>query len=232
MLLLCNELSLASEPSKTCIGIPANSPSPVVTVCETQGEYTFLLVDRTLTYDKSDYQNKLRNLMETYARRHDLPDEFLFDGTVTMWLSVPEATPQDAHGRFVIKTADAHFLVSLPIELDVQDIEPDMVATLGTKSYPNYFGHRSGTILVKKAQDAPEAEFLDAVIRAGGIESIENYRDWTTFSTQPFMETRVISDLLADTTAKSLVANTQLNQIFEWLAWREAVLQFPTRFEQ
>lgn len=211
---------------ETCTIIPAASENPPVEVCESAENYHFRVVDRSFSRDKFEYRNKIRRLLADYTKRHKLPEDFFHDGTVAMWLSVPESTPEDAHGRVVVATGSAHFLVSLPIDLDVNRIESDMVATLGTKTYPEYFGHRSGTILVKKTPEASEADFIALVERAGGQGVIEQYRDWTTFETSPFAEIQVIYALLADPAYKQLVADTQLNQMFEWLAWREPVFQF------
>ena len=210
----------------SCKGVPADDPAPAVEVCEDENEYWFRIEETTTRYPKTAYRNKIRQLVNDYAKSIKLPDFALKGSTVTFWLSGPEASPRDAWARAVISGSEYHFLVNLPIDLGANTVNSSMVANLGNSQYPEYLGHRVGSILVKKAAESSEEEFRDAVMKSGGLGAGDSAGGWTKFFTHEFSEDAVIQKILQDSAAKVHVAGTQLNVVFEWIAWREAVFKF------
>jgi hypothetical protein len=148
------------------------------------------------------------------------------DGHVTFWLSVPESAPGDAHGRAIVTAGKHTFVVNLPIGLDLDLVSRQQVADLDTKEYPQYLGHRVGSILVKKAGGSSEQEFTRYLQQCGATGMGETAGGWTSVLTRDFDENRVLRNLTKDPHGKQHVAGATLNTIFEWIAWREPVFEF------
>lgn len=210
----------------SCTGIPADDPDPAVQVCENDEAYIFRIDGTTTNFPKDAYRDRIRQLVYTYAGSIGLPDDAFAGGEVTFWLSVPEASPQDAWARAVIRSAHHHFLVSLPIDLKTSALTSSMVANLGQKDYPDYLGHRVGNILVKKAPNSSEEDFHKAVLRAGARSWGDSAGGWTSFFTTEFTELSVIWNIQHDPSIKIHIASAQVNEIFEWIAWRAPVFKF------
>lgn len=209
-----------------CTGIPSDDPDPAVQVCETDEAYIFRIDETTTSFPKEAYRDRIRHLVRTYAGSIGLHENAFGDGEVTFWLSVPEASPQDAWARAVIRSTNHHFLVNLPIDLKTGALNSSMVANLGQKDYPDYLGHRVGNILVKKAPKSSEEDFHKAVLRAGARGWSDSAGGWTNFLTTEFTELSVIRNIQHDPSVKIHVAGAQVNEIFEWIAWRAPVFQF------
>lgn len=209
-----------------CTGIPADDPDPAVKVCENDESYIFQIDETTTSFPKEAYRDRIRQLLRTYAEAIGLADDAFDGGNVTFWLSVPEASPQDAWARAIIRSAHHHFLVNLPIDLKTGTLTSSVVANLGQKEYPDYLGHRVGNILVKKAPKSSEEDFHKAVLRAGARGWGDSAGGWTSFLTNDFTELSVIWNIQHDPTVKIHIASAQVNEIFEWIAWRAPVFQF------
>lgn len=225
------ELAFLSASTKAfsqinCIGIPANDPDPAVQVCEDDEAYSFRIEGTTTRYPKDAYRDRIRELLRSYAESIGMPKDTFAESDVTFWLSVPEAAPADAWARVVVAARHHHFLVSLPIDLKPDVVTSAMVANLSTKDYPDYLGHRVGNILVKKAPKSSDDEFHKAMNRAGARGWGDSAGGWTSFFTKEFTELAVIQNILRDPSVKIHVANAQVNEIFEWIAWRAPVFKF------
>lgn len=212
--------------SERCTGIPSNEANPPVEVCEGPATYRFRIEDTVTVYSKADYRERIETQARDYALRAGLPDDALAGATVTFWLSVPEASPADAWARAVIKSATHHFLVNFPLDLGNASVESNMVANLGQREYPDYLGHRVGNIIVKKSPGATDSDFRDYIVRAGAKGWTDSAGGWTKFLTADFGEVALIEKILHDPGSKSLVAGAQVNELFEWIAWREPVFRF------
>ncbi len=209
-----------------CTGIPADDPDPAVLVCEGDEAYIFRINETTTSFPKEAYRDRIRQLVRTYAGSIGLSEDAFAGGDVTFWLSVPEASPQDAWARAIVKSAHHHFLVNLPIDLKTGNLTSSMVANLGQKDYPDYLGHRVGNILVKKSPKSNEEDFHKAVLRAGARGWGDSAGGWTSFFTTEFTELSVIWNIQHDPSVKIHIASAQVNEIFEWIAWRAPVFQF------
>lgn len=211
---------------ETCTGIPVNDPAPPVEVCEGRYTYRFRIEDETTVYSKAEYRERIEGLIRDYAQRAGIQGTALSGATVTFWLSVPEAAPGDAWGRAVIAGPDHHFLVNLPLDLATASVESSMVANLGARHYPDYLGHRVGNFLVKKVAGADDREFRDFIIAAGATGVADSAGGWTKFLSPDFSEATMVDRIAKDPGAKTLVAGAQVNELFEWIAWREPVFRF------
>jgi len=218
--------SAAATGSERCTGIPSNEPYPAVEVCEGPATYRFRIEDQSTTYSKSEYRQRIETLTRDYARRAGLRSDALAGATVTFWLSVPEAAPSEAWARAVIKSASHHFLVNFPLDLGTQTVESGMIANLGAREYPDYFGYRVGNILVKKTNGASDDHLRAIAKRSGATSWSDSAGGWTKFLTADFGEVAVIENILRDPDAKSIVTGAQVNELFEWIAWREPVFHF------
>ena len=216
----------AGQDAERCTGIPSNEPDPAVEVCEGPATYRFRIADQSTTYSKFEYRQRIETLIRDYARRAGLPSDALPGATVTFWLSVPEAAPSEAWARAVIKSSTHHFLVNLPLDLGTPSVDSAMIANLGSQEYPDYFGYRVGNILVKKTAGATDDNLRDIATRAGAKGWADSAGGWTKFLTADFGELAVIENILRDPDAKSIVAGAQVNELFEWIAWREPVFRF------
>lgn len=217
----------AAMASRICTGIPANDPDPPVVVCEDEDRYSFQIAGEYTEFDKVEWKNRARQLVSEYAIEAGIPAQQLSNANVKFWLSVPESAPADAHGRAVVSAGKFNFVVNLPVALDLDQVTRHQVADLAGQAYPGYLGHRVGSILVKKTASASEEEFLALLKRCGATGTGESAGGWTSVYTADFSEMAVIKRIANDPLGKQHVEGANLNSVFEWIAWRQPVFQFP-----
>jgi len=213
-----------ASPFETCVNVPADSPDAVVTVCESASKYTFKIADHIEAYDKKKYQALLTELTGDWLAGGGIDRNRLFSARVEIWMSVPEANPAAAKVRAFFRTTTDNFVISLPISPKEWRISNGNVGVTERQTYPQSFGYRAGSLLIKKAHQASESDFL-AVIQPYSTSTVTNFApEWYGMETAIFDEKRVSDDISGEHSA--FVDSIQYNQIMEWMAWREQVFAF------
>ncbi len=220
------EIKGMANSGQICTGFPADTPDPAVVVCESQQHYTFQIVGQVLEFDKVEWQNRARQLIHNFGINAGISEQQLATAHIKFWLSVPESAPGDAHGRAVVDTGEHRFVVNLPVSLDVNQVTRSLVADLAGQTYPDYLGHRVGSILVKKSTATSQEQFLAFLKQCGATGAGETAGGWTSVFTRDFSEIDVIDRIEHDPLVKAHVEGANLNSIFEWIAWRQPVFEF------
>lgn len=214
-----------------CIGIPRESETPPVTVCETKMEYVFTVTGERTAYLKEEFRSALRVAVGRWYDEAGVEEPS--GARLEFWVAVPEANPAGTMARValvdgVTTTGEAApsvvFFVSIdPATWTFTDAD---VAVLGDERYPEAYGYRVGTLLVKAAPTAEKGQietFLAGHGVGGGDEFAPN---WSAHSVAPFQEEQTAAAVRLDPRGAELVTKVELNQIVEWIARRERAFAF------
>lgn len=218
-------LARLSDPAH-CTRIPDEPGSPVI-VCETATTYEFDIVGTIQVFDKAAFRQQLRRELLDWLATTPFPAQALATAQIRFWLAVPEINPASAQARVEVTTETGSFLLSLPIAPEDWLFSTSNAANLGDQSYPQYFGHRLGSVLVKAASGVPEGDFFEYLVDNGvlAIEPMSN--GWYAAEVEAFAEADVALALRKKPRAGDFVEKAGLNYIMEWIAHRARVFEFP-----
>ena len=209
---------------ETCTNVPANNPNAVVTVCESAHQYTFKIAGTVESHEKKSYRNRLIELTAAWLSSAGIDRDRLLSSRIEIWMSVPEANPGGAKVRAFFQSSLGNFVVSLPVSPAEWQVTNSNVGITEFQTYPQSYGYRAGSILVKKSQKATEPVFLD-VVQPYSTTPVESFApSWYGMGTAVFNERQVSTELSQQN--PDIVESAQFNQIMEWMAWRERVFAF------
>lgn len=209
-----------------CVSVPRGAQDPAVKACESYTSYAFTITGSTYTYSRSEYRTAFSELLRSWLAQQDVTWATL-PASVDFWLAVPEANPEATQARAVVRIGDQRFVLFLSVHpQDWQADELSVGVLPKGESYPETYGYRVGSLLVKK-QDERSDESLHQYMETKGAGWPQFFSPgWFDYAVPAFQEQQVNDAVLQDQEAAAFVARTNLNYILEWIALRERVFTF------
>ncbi len=223
-LLLSFSAAYANPSWAACVNVPRTASNTAVKVCETADVYTYHVAGSVYEYSKVAYRNAFALLLnEWYEHENILPQ----NTRVTFWVAVPEANPEAAQARAVMQAGSKRFVFFLPIHPADWSLANVRISILGKdESYPDYYGHAAGSLLVKKSGSVTESD-LQGFMANYTAQYPESYTPgWTAYAVPVFKEQSIKTAISLDDPSGQYVERTELNHVFEWIALRERVFAF------
>ena len=210
-----------------CTNVPASELNAVVKVCESLSHYIFKIADTTEAIEKTEFQSQLIRLTKQWLDLNGFEQKYLLGSTVEIWMSVPEANPAGAKIRAFFQTTHGNFVISLPVSPKDWTVSNDNVGVTDQEHYPQSYGYRAGSLLIKKVKEAKEETFLD-LVESYSESPVQSFSpSWYSIETSVFSEKPVSSALQRNGTG--LVESVNFNHVMEWMAWRERVFAFSVQ---
>lgn len=218
---------LYSDPAAaSCISVPKSAKDSPVKACESISQYRFDIVDNTFIYDKSNYRQALADLLRGWLKDRDVTWHEQ-PASVEFWLAVPEANPAATQARAMIYMGDKQFILFLSVHPMDWDDENIAVSVLGTgETYPQSYGYRAGTILVKKQAETSDENLHQVMSLYGAYAPDPVAPNWFDYEVGVFQENDITSAVMSSDEAQPYVARASLNHTMEWIALREKVFTF------
>lgn len=225
-LMLLFSAGYANAADGACVSVPRTAKDPVVKACETFTSYTFHITGSTWTYGRSEYRSAFSRLLREWLDQQGVTWANQ-RATVDFWLAVPEANPEATQARAAVRIGDQRFVAYLSIHPDDWQTDDLSVGILPPgEAYPNSFGYRAGSLLVKK-EDGVDEESLHVLMEAHSAVRPQFFSPgWFDYSVPSFNEQAVNDAVLEDPATKLSIARTNFNYMLEWIALRERVFTF------
>ena len=218
---LVSEVALGAG---SCTLFPRGSSNPIVAACEEPHEYQFRFGDQSYSFIKDEFQARIRSAADLWFKHHDLSSMVEQVTKVEVWLSVPEANPLAAQGRAVFHGPEGNVSFSFDVKSNEWVFHDTVAAILGKNTYPQSFGHRPSTILVKSNPNASPSVVISSLIDSGATSATHiggtNYHALS----QAFQEDSLIRSIHAN--QLDVISAAYMNSVFEWIADRQMVFQF------
>lgn len=219
-LMLSSEVVLGA-----CVKFPRDAEIPAVEVCEDDDAYSFQVGDVMHRYDKATFASRVKTAATEWLALAD--DSVTMDASspIQIWMSVPMANPEAAQPRMILPTSRGN--VSFWLDLDAAEwhFQDRESAILGTKDYPETFGHRPGIVLVEAKSGIDTSDLVHNLLDRGATSVIETRPGSFEVQCKTFAEKS-----LATSAGKlgSMVKYAQVNSVMEWIADRQMVFAIHT----
>ncbi len=226
-LLLSFSAAYANPSWAACINVPSAASNTAVKVCETPDSYTFHVASNVYEYGKDAYKESFALLLNDWFEHENIAPQINKPTRVTFWIAVPEANPEAAQARAALQAGGKHFIFFLPIHPAEWSLANIRVSILGKdETYPDYYGHVAGSLLVKKSESINESDLHSFMASYQALGPELYTPGWSSYSVPVFKEQSIKTAISTDDPTGQYVAGTELNHIFEWIALRERVFAF------
>ena len=223
-LLLSFSAAYANPSWAACVNVPRTATNTAVKVCESADFYTYHIAGTVYEYEKDAYREAFAVLLNDWFAHENISPT---TSRVTFWAAVPEANPEAAQARAVMQAGSKRFVFFLPIHPGDWSLPNVRVSVLGiNETYPEYYGHAAGSLLVKKSETAQEADMQSFMANYQAYDPESYAPGWSSYSVPVFKEQSIKEAIVRDDPSGQFVAKSELNHIFEWIALRERVFAF------
>jgi len=231
LLLLCIGFGIAASPARgavveNCLGTPGHAP--VIWRCDHGTTWSVRGPSLHQVWPKARTQDLLDQMVREFLSVH-APELSRAAIDIAFWITAPENNPSAAQGRLLVTVGDLHFMLLVPLDSARWTATAANSAVFSAGStYPESYGYRSATLLLKRNESATEADFDAFVTQVTGIDSApESFSGlWYVLGTPVFAESRTEALLASANGSPSMIAATGLNHLMEWIAWRDPVFAF------
>jgi hypothetical protein len=135
------------------------------------------------------------------------------------------ANPAAAQPRAIVQTSQGKLAFWFDLKASNWVFTDKETAVLGKTSYPDSFGHRPSTVLVKAHENTSAADLEAALVQQGAKQVIHNGNGWYVATCGLFGE-KSFSDL-ATKSRPDVIKSAQTNSVMEWIADRQMAFSFP-----
>jgi len=207
-----------------CIKFPRDSDAPSVEVCTEDGVYAFRIFDDKTTFQKEDFESRLMIAAHSWLTSQETEASLTVGSPIQIWMSVPMANPAAAQPRAIVQTSQGKLAFWFDLKASTWVFTDKETAVLGKTSYPDTFGHRPSTILVKAHENTNASDLESALVQQGAKQVIHDGNGWYVASCGLFAE-KSFSDL-ASKSRPDVIKSAQTNSVMEWIADRQMAFSF------
>jgi len=223
-LLLSFSAAYADPSVAACTNVPRSASNTAVKVCESAHVYSFHIAGSVYDYSKDAYRDAFGHLLGDWYEQQQLDPQTT---RVTFWAAVPEANPEAAQARAVLQIDGRRFVFFLPIHPEEWSLANIRVSVLGTdENYPEFYGHTAGSLLVKHSAGVNESDLQSFMAHYQAFNPESYTPGWSSYSVPVFKEQEIKEAVGRDDPSGQYVARSELNHVFEWIAFRERVFAF------
>jgi hypothetical protein len=170
-----------NETSDRCLQINRSYGVRQSLSCERKEVYDFLIAGQRWTFEKRDYQERLRIRLGHWLLKQGIPLEQINEGRLEIWIGTHVFAPDLPLMRVQVVTAGGNILIEMPFDPAAWNEPISTVFILGKGLYPDHSGIKGGKLLVELKAGVKAREFRGALQKVSGADLQEGSEESSLF---------------------------------------------------